>query len=241
MSQTEDGNDRAGGGPAEQVRGLAGDSSGSVSEVVPDGCGSPEEVGGLAGDSSVAPSQVVADDWAVIGRLGHARGLRGELLGRANHRAGYYGWVERVRLRLAGGALAGDGRLYEVESIRDYKDGLIYKFREIGTRTEAEAVEQAEVLVKESERPELEAGAYYLSDLLGCRVTERGTDREIGVVVAWQEFGEQMALEVKPAAGDVILIPLVRAICVEIDTASKKIVVELPEGLLELNEGGRQE
>lgn len=182
-----------------------------------------------------------ANDWAVIGRLGHARGLKGELLGRANHTAEHYGWVERVRLRLAGGTLAGEGRLFEVESIRDYKDGLIYKFREIGTRTEAEAVEQAEVLVKESDRPELEADAYYLSDLLGCRVTERATGREIGVVVAWQEFGEQMALEVKPAPGGVILIPLVRAICVEIDTASKRIVIDPPEGLLELNEGGSQE
>jgi len=47
-----------------------------------------------------------------------------------------------------------------------------------------------------------------------------------------QEFGEQTALEVKPASGDVILIPLVRAICVEIDTASKRIVVDPPEGLL---------
>ncbi len=181
------------------------------------------------------------NDWAVIGRLGHARGLRGELLGRANHLAEHYRWVQRVRLRLEGGMLAGEGRLFEVESIRDYKDGLIYKFREIGTRTEAEAVEQAEVLVKESDRPELEAGAYYVSDLLGCRVTERSTGREIGEVVAWQEFGAQMALEVKPAQGEVILIPLVRAICVEIDTAAKRIVIDPPEGLLELNEGGWQE
>jgi 16S rRNA processing protein RimM len=182
-----------------------------------------------------------AGDWAVIGRLGHARGLRGELLGRANYKAERYGWVRRVALRLAGGTLAGDGRMFEVESIRDYKDGLIYKFREIGTRTEAEAVEQAEVLVPESERPALEAGSYYVSDLIGSLAIERSSGREIGEVAGWQDFGGPvLTLEVKPRSGDLILIPLTPAICVEIDAAAKRIVVDPPEGLLELNEESSQ-
>ncbi|HPT26632.1 MAG TPA: ribosome maturation factor RimM [Bryobacteraceae bacterium] len=180
------------------------------------------------------------EDWAVIGRLGHARGLRGELLGRANYDAGHYGWVKRVALRLASGELAGEGAWFDVESIRDYKDGLIYKFRQIGTRTEAEAVEQAEVLVKESDRPALEGGTYYLSDLLGCRVEERATGRVVGEVAAWQEFGGPVVLEVKGDGGGVILVPLVEAICVEIDTAAKRIGIDAPEGLLELNEEGSQ-
>ena len=174
-------------------------------------------------------------DWAVIGRLGHARGLRGELLGRANYGAEHCLWVKSVALRLPGGELAGGGALFDVESIRDYKDGLIYKFRQIGSRTEAEAVEQAEVLVKESQRPALEDGAYYLSDLLGCRVEERATGRLVGEVAAWQEFGGPVVLEVKTGAG-MVLIPLVDAICVEIDTAAKRIRIDPPEGLLELNE-----
>ena len=32
------------------------------------------------------------------------------------------------------------------------------------------------------------------------------------------------------------LIPFARSICVEIDPAAKRIVVDLPEGLLEVNE-----
>jgi 16S rRNA processing protein RimM len=177
-----------------------------------------------------------AEDWVVIGRLGRARGLRGELLGRANYPAARYGWVRQAALRLAGGVLAGDGRMFGVESIRDYKDGLIYRFREIGTRTEAEAVEHAEVLVREGDRPGLEEGNFYVSDLLGCVAVERATGREIGVVASWQEFGAQLTLEVKPGQGDLILIPFTPAICVEFDTAAKRIVVDPPEGLLELNE-----
>lgn len=178
------------------------------------------------------------DDWVVIGRLGQARGLRGELLGRANYGAGQYKWVKRVALRLASGELAGEGAMYDVESIRDYKDGLIYKFRQIGNRTEAEAVEHAEVLVLESERPALRDGEYYLSDLLGCRVEVCATSRAVGEVTAWQEFGGPVVLEVTAAGGEVVWIPLVKAICVEIDTAAKRIGIDPPEGLLELNKEG---
>jgi 16S rRNA processing protein RimM len=42
-------------------------------------------------------------------------------------------------------------------------------------------------------------------------------------------------LAVKGEAGEV-LVPLARHICVEIDVASRQIVVDPPEGLLELNE-----
>jgi len=180
------------------------------------------------------------EDWAVIGRLGHARGLRGELLGRANYGADRYGWVKRVALRLPGGELAAGGAWYDVESIRDYKDGLIYKFRQIQDRTEAESMEHAEVLVKESERPALEGGEFYVSDLLGCRVEVRATGEAVGEVAAWQEFGGPAVLEVKRANGEVVYIPLVRAICVEIDTAGKRIGIDPPHGLLELNEEGSQ-
>lgn len=178
------------------------------------------------------------DDWTVIGHLGRARGLRGELLGRANYPAGSYHWVKRVALRLRGGTLAASGQWFEVEWIRDYKDGLVYKFRGIDSRTAAEAVEHAEVLVAGSDRPALPAGEFYISDLLGCRVEIRATGRFVGKVTAWQEFGATPVLEVKPDAGDVIWIPLVREICVEIDAAAGRIGIDPPEGLLELNEEG---
>ena len=178
-----------------------------------------------------------SEDWAAIGRLGRARGLRGELLGRANYPAASYSWVKRVVLRLSDSSLAGDGQWFEVESIRDYKDGLVYKFRGIDSRTAAEALEHAEVLVRASDRPALGGGEFYLSDLVGCRVEIRATGETVGVVAAWQEFGGQRVLEVKPAAGDLIWIPLAPDICVEIDIASGRIGIDPPEGLLELNEG----
>jgi ribosomal 30S subunit maturation factor RimM len=42
------------------------------------------------------------------------------------------------------------------------------------------------------------------------------------------------------SGGAEILIPLVEGMCVSIDTAGRKIVVEPPEGLVELNITRRQ-
>lgn len=182
----------------------------------------------------------ILDDWVVIGRLGRARGLQGELLGRANYPASGYQWVKRVTLRLPGGSLAASGQWFDVESIRDYKDGLVYKFRDVDSRTAAEAIQHAEVLVQESDRPPLSGAEFYLSDLLGCRVEIRATGQPVGVVTAWQEFGAQPVLEVAPDSGDVIWIPLVREICVEIDIAARRVLIDPPEGLLDLNKEGSQ-
>jgi ribosomal 30S subunit maturation factor RimM len=66
---------------------------------------------------------------------------------------------------------------------------------------------------------------------LGCEVTDRRTGAGLGRVIGWQEGGGSGLLQVE---GD-LLIPFVRAICVEIDPEAKRIVVDLPEGLKELN------
>ena len=59
---------------------------------------------------------------------------------------------------------------------------------------------------------------------------ERGTGESLGRVAALQDGGGAGLLEV----GD-LLIPFSKAICVEIDPAAKRITVELPAGLKDLN------
>lgn len=79
------------------------------------------------------------------------------------------------------------------------------------------------------------SGEYYQSDLIGCAVFDRATGDSIGTVAAFQEIGAPV-LEVSGGAGsEPLLIPFARAICVEIDIEGRRIVVDLPEGLKELN------
>jgi len=55
-------------------------------------------------------------------------------------------------------------------------------------------------------------------------------------VSAFVEEGGNGLLQVKRTGKRELLIPFTRVICVEIDIERQRIVVELPEGLLELND-----
>jgi len=58
----------------------------------------------------------------------------------------------------------------------------------------------------------------------------------VGTVINVAEIGESTLLVVGRPAGEDVLIPLSRAICVEIDLAGRRIAVDPPDGLFELNE-----
>ena len=126
--------------------------------------------------------------------------------------------------------LFGDGREFEVESVRILPGSMLLKFRGIDSISEAEPWRGAEVRIPIEERIALEPGEFYLSDLVGCEVIERGSGQSLGLVTRWDDGGAGL-LEV----GEGLLIPFARSICVSIDTAAKRIEVELPEGLKDLN------
>ena len=74
---------------------------------------------------------------------------------------------------------------------------------------------------------------YYLYDLVGCEVrTEAGVD--VGRVQAVYT-GAGGALLSVDRAGAEVLVPLVKAMCPVIDVAGRRIVVDPPDGLLEVN------
>jgi ribosomal 30S subunit maturation factor RimM len=62
-------------------------------------------------------------------------------------------------------------------------------------------------------------------------VVERRSGESLGRVAAWQDGGGAGLLELD----DGLLIPFARAICVEIDPARRRIAVDLPEGLKDVN------
>ena len=121
--------------------------------------------------------------------------------------------------------------VFEVESVRNQSGSLLFKFRGVDSISDAEPWRGAEVRVPRAERIKLDQGEFFLSELIGCAVVERGTGEALGLVTDWKEGGPSGLLEV----GKDLLIPFVRSICVAIDTAARRIEVKLPEGLKDLN------
>jgi 16S rRNA processing protein RimM len=124
------------------------------------------------------------------------------------------------------------GRALEIENAWWHQDRLVLKFRGIDSISDAEALAGAEVEVAPEERVSLDQDEYFLSDLVGCSVVDQKSGTVLGTVDGWEETGGgPMLLNV----GDV-LIPFARTICVEVNPSDKRIVVDLPEGLAELNQ-----
>jgi 16S rRNA processing protein RimM len=163
--------------------------------------------------------------WVTVAVLGKARGNRGEVTALPLSSK-----PERYE-RLKEVYLFGSGERFEVESTWFHQDTLIFKFKGIDSISGAEQLSGVEVRVPKSERAALEAGEYFQSDLIGCRVVDRHTGQEYGCVSAWQDAGGSGLLELDGG----MLIPFAREICVEIDPAAGRIAVELPEGLKDLN------
>ncbi len=164
----------------------------------------------------------------MIARLLRPRGIRGELvaLPLSDHR-------ERFD---ALGTVVVNGRELGVERTWWHDGRLILKFQGIDTMTQAEPLAGADVCVPMAERAPLPPDEFYLGDLVDCAVIDHASGATIGTVSGWQDSGGAPLLEVAPAnGGEAILIPFARSICVEIDTAARRIVVNPPEGLLELN------
>jgi 16S rRNA processing protein RimM len=161
--------------------------------------------------------------------LRRARGIRGELLAESLGSE-----PDRFHPGLAVSLLpsldSDQIRRAELESCRPQQDLLVLKFRGVETRTEAEALRGWWVCIPEAERPPLAEGEIYLSDLVGCEVVAMD-GRRIGAITGWQDTGGPVVLE----AGEDLLIPYVPQICREVDIAGRRIRVELPDGLEELN------
>lgn len=170
------------------------------------------------------------DELVTVGRVARTHGNRGAVI--VNPETDFpetrfrEGRVLRVR--------RGDRvETLTVATVRFQAGRPIVGFREIGTMTDAEALAGAELRVVESELAPLPARAHYRHDLVGCRVVTTG-GRLVGTVRAVEGPLEQSRLIVNAPEGDV-LVPLAEAICVRIDPDGREIVIDPPEGLIDLN------
>ena len=157
--------------------------------------------------------------------LGKPRGNRGEIIAisLSDH-------PERFE-NLKQVHLFGDGSARVVEEAWFHQDALIFKFAGVDSISAAENYQGQEVRVPFSERAHLSPGEFYHSDLIGCQVRDRSTGSPIGTVTGFEDGGSSGLLQLGPE----VLIPFTAAICVEIAPERGEILVDLPEGLLDVN------
>lgn len=163
----------------------------------------------------------------LVGRVARAHGIRGHVI--VNPETDFM--EDRFRpgqVLLVGGA--DRARAYEILESRFHQGRPIVRFVGIDTMTDAERLSGAELWVREQDLEPLPAGTFYRHDLVGCDVVDAHGTR-IGRVTGVEGSLDRSYLVVDEHT----LIPLVADICVAIDIAARRVTIDPPEGLIDLN------
>ena len=171
-----------------------------------------------------------ADDLIVIARAVRTHGLRGEIV--AELLTDFPERFEDVgELILV--SPAGERKLGQLENHWFQKDRVVLKLAGYDDVDRAKELVGYEFAVPESDRVPLEEDEFYDWELEGCTVKVAG--KSIGEVRAVMRTGGAAAvLVVADDSGREQLVPLAAEIVVNIDTAAKVILIDPPEGLLDL-------
>lgn len=118
--------------------------------------------------------------------------------------------------------------------VRPYKNGICLAFKDVTTRSQAEALTGCELLIPRKSLPPLDEDTHYWIDLIGMSVYT--TDREcLGRITDVIATGANDVYVVTTPEGHPvkeILLPAIASVILEVDVAGQIMVVELPEGLI---------
>ena len=123
---------------------------------------------------------------------------------------------------------------FAVESFRADRNSHLIKLRGIDSQAGAEVLRGRELLVAETDFLPPEEGRVYTFQVIGSSVvTVEG--KRVGEVTAVVPVGDGELLVVS-GPGTEVYVPFRSAICVAVDPERREIVIDPPEGLLDLNE-----
>jgi len=165
-----------------------------------------------------------------VGKVMDAHGIRGDIY--CLIFSGDVSWCDQLQeLQLQN---KGKTESFEILKLKPFKKGFIASLKGFTDRNRAEEYKGAELWVDEDIFTSEDGEAIYLNEILNFELS----DKTLGVVGKIDEFssnGIQDLLVVKSASGEVFDIPFVKDYVLDIDFHAKKMKMDLPEGLLEIN------
>lgn len=176
-----------------------------------------------------SPSAENASDLIIVARGVRTRGLKGEIV--AELLTDFPDRFESISTMLA---IAGEEiKRLELEDHWFQNERIILKFIGYDDVAAAKSLIGFDFALPEAERVQLSQDAYYDWELEGCSVLLKD-GAKLGTVSSVMRTGGVELLVVEDDDKHECLIPMAQPIVVEIDVANRKVVIDPPEGLLDL-------
>lgn len=176
-----------------------------------------------------APAAESDSELIVVARAVRTRGLKGEIV--AELLTDFPERFERVSAITAVGIA--EKKPLRLENHWFQNDRIVLKFAGYDDSESAKALIGFDFALPEKERIKLSENEYYDWELEGCSVVIEDGPR-LGTVRGLLRTGGVELLVVEDEAAREYLIPMVQPIVVKIDISRKEVLIDPPEGLLDL-------
>ena len=160
-------------------------------------------------------------DYLLVGIIGKARGLKGHVRVRPyTDDPDRFFDLERVFLS--------DGNAYTPVDVAEAEvngDAVHLRFEGVTDRTAAELLTGKPIYIKREDAVELPQGAYFITDLIGCRVEDE-TGEFIGSLAEVMQAGSVDVYMVKGGPTGDVMFPALKFIITSTDIQAKKITID---------------
>jgi 16S rRNA processing protein RimM len=133
--------------------------------------------------------------------------------------------TRRIELLDPGRDVMVGGRAMTIVARRGTREHPILQLEGVGDRSAAEDLRDQDIAVPRAELGPLAEGEYLVDDLVGCEVFDG--EREVGRVKDVLLLPSADVLEVDVPGGDLLLVPLVGDAVRNIDSAARRIDVDM--------------
>ena len=179
--------------------------------------------------------QANAPEHLVVGYIARAHGTRGELfvMPLTDRPDAVFVAGNELLLGNEAGTVDDETSVITIEEVRPFKSGFLVRVDGVATRTDADSFARLYLLAPAAALPPLDDDEVRYHELLGLAV-ETVAGVQVGRVREVYETEPHHLLEVEDADGKRRLIPYAARIVTHLDRATGRLIIDPPDGLLEL-------
>lgn len=169
------------------------------------------------------------DDCFYLGKIVKKYSFKGELLAKLDtDQPELYEHLDAVFIQVRNNLIP-----FFIENSQLHKSDLLrIKFEDVDTEADAEVLLKSELFLPLELLPKLEGNKFYYHEVIGFKVVDKNFG-EVGIIKGINDSTAQALFEID-RDGIEILIPMNDEFIIEVNRKTKTILVETPEGLIDL-------